>query len=178
MSFASLHARASGDGVGFDAPFTTTASVFRTELGRVRASVDMLAADVTRQPQLLTAETRRAWDDFLVRWAGFYNAHRDVGSFGSFFFSMTTYRQIFDYGRQAAAFRDELVRSGGQVTTPVPTPSPESPNAPDEPALSKISPFVWGLLIVGGIVAVGYAARAFTSLAPSRRETAPLPEAA
>lgn len=53
----------------------------------------------------------------------------------------------------------------------MPSPPPALPPAPDQPGLFEEPParragegmplFVWGVLLVGGVVAVGYAARAF-----------------
>jgi hypothetical protein len=135
---------------------TVTPSVFAAELDRVRAVVDMVARDVSTQTERLTAEQRAAWTDFVMRWGAFYNEHSSSSWTSSF--TSGPYELIGSFEREALAWRATIERAGGRVTVPLPPPPPTSSSAPPRPLLADVSPFMWGLLAVGGVFAVGYAA--------------------
>lgn len=162
MSWKDLRAKGI-DAVGQQvSPFEhPTGAQFQTELGRVRAVIDAVAVDIARQIHLLSEEFKRAWTNFMLRWGAFFAEHEHTGSLrGGYFFSVSSYEQIFDFEREARTFRESFVAQGGQPRSPLPAPSSQEPTGSSGPFGSGASPIVWAAIAVGAIAAGGYLVKA------------------
>jgi hypothetical protein len=143
-------------------PFSITGDVFLTELRRVKAAVDATALDFDRGAALLSPAFKTGWSQFVMRFDLFRRQNESYfgGPLGTHVpFSQATYEEVLDFERELGTWRQTFRRLGGTTSSPDPTPSTTTPGYQPEAEKKGIGAFWWGLLIVGGIVAVGYTAR-------------------
>lgn len=138
---------------------TITPARFRNDLESTRTYIDGLARDVAAgagNPRM-TSAWKAAWSDFLVRWGTFYaNMEGQVNAWlASAFPNLTgSWNAIIRFGEEARSWAQSFRDLGGQRTN-VPEYVPRAPSPVDfNPLHVSAGPFVWGLLALGGVVAV------------------------
>lgn len=138
---------------------TVTPGRFRADLEATRTYIDGLAADIAAgaaNPRM-TAAWKARWSDFLVRWGTFYADMQ--GSWNAWtasaFPNLTGgWNTIIRYGEEARSWAQAFRDLGGERTA-APEYVPRAPTPVDlNPLHAGASPFMWGLLALGGLVAV------------------------
>ena len=135
----------------FDVPGVSEQA--RGLLAQTKLILDSLYVDLVRDESLLSPDFKRGWLQFWAEvWVPFYQAHSAMGVSD---LTEATFQQLVQINGQALSFRAQYQALGGHPSVPMPIlPPPEQP----KPFLSIMSVFSWGLLVVGGLFAVGYAA--------------------
>lgn len=151
----------------------------RQAVERIRSIVDGLALDVNREATRLSPEFKTAFSAWIINvWGPFYREKSRLGWIEALSppMLMLLTQELVRMNGEALAWRATFERMGGRSTVPLPiTPLfPEGwevPGLPGTPGrgsppgkpMGGLERVMWGAIVVGGIVAVGYVIKAFKS---------------
>lgn len=140
---------------------TMSAPEFAAELMSVHGYVDGIVGDMARaaaaRNPALTEGVKQSWTDFVRRWDAFYRT--TAASVSSLAFPQLSGARtaMLRYSEEAKTWAQWL-RDVGARSPRTPTSLPVPPEPFDwgslNPLRTEASPFVWGLLVLGGLVTV------------------------
>ncbi len=149
----------------------------RQAVSRMASIVDGLSLDVNAQQARLTPEFKVAWARWFTNvWSPFYREKGQLGWIEALSppMMMLLTNDLLLMHQQVLNWRMTFERLGGRSTMPLPAlPSLEEmlpipsvtapPSRSGRPPMGAFERVMWGAIIVGGIVAVGYVVKAFKS---------------
>ena len=136
--------------VGYNAPETRWYSIATP--GRILAEMDIVLAEVKALDFDIQGHKTEdpSYPAFKRAWAGFCNAYKKFYSDSTGWFSRwsgSTGDKAVDYGKQLNDWSAKFKKFGGITGTPDPKPESKFP----------WTPIMYGVIVVGGIGATGYA---------------------
>ena len=133
-----------------------TPNLFESTLESTRALIDTTARDIASQLGRLNANQSASWVDYWQRWTAFYNQWSGWPTLA--ILAIHPWAVLGTFENEVWQWRYLLTSLGGTFTTPLPGfITPLTPRAPE--GIPWGSRIFWGAVVIGGLVAVGYAAR-------------------